>query len=207
MSATETMKPTVPTPVVPKPTCARCDKKFKVSKYSTDVLCCFCTNVGDKWSFAPLSPTAYVRFPAGKYYIGDLCYISDEDGDVDGDGLDRSSAYAAFDWNGFEDGLYSSVEGSFMVASTAYGDGGYEDNMGNSYGVDGGNIGIMNTKLLPKDWQNNGLGVVFDFPSTVLVRMTGRLGGSDEANGQFEFKCGDQIITIDTANFGDEEDA
>ena len=65
----------------------------------------------------------------------------------------------------------------------------------------------MSANLLPKDWQNNGLGIMFDFPSKVLVRMTGRLGGSDEANGQFEFKCGEKLIAIDTSNFGDEEEA
>ena len=161
--------------------------------------------MGDKWSFAPLIPTAYVALPAGKYYIGDICYVN-EDGNEDEDGIDKYSPYWAFDWNGFEDGLYSCKKGSFMVASTAYGDGGYTDNLGNSYGVDGGNIGIMSANLLPKDWYDNGLGVMFDFPSTVLVRMTGRLGGSDKANGQYEFKCGDTIITIDTANFGDEEE-
>lgn len=190
------MSATVSKPTIPKATrsCEKCDKKFKVGQYTTDTLCCFCNNVGDKWIFAPLSATAYVPFPKGKYYIGDICYLSDS-----------CEAYSAFEWNGYEDGLYSSKEGSFMVASTACGDGGYEDSLGNTYGVDGGNIGIMSIDLLPKDWYNNGLGVVYDFPSNVLVRMTGRLGGSDEANGQFEFKCRDQIITIDTANC-DEED-
>ena len=198
MSATETMMPTVPKAVQKE--CVRCFQKFRIGNYTSDVLCSFCNNMGDKWSFAPLSPTAYVPFPAGKYYIGDICYVDD----------DGNEAYAAFDWNGFEDGLYSSTKGSFMVASTAYGDGGFEDNWGNMYGVDGGNISIMSANLLPKNWHNNSLGVMFDFPSTVLVRMTGRLGGSDEANGQYEFKWKDQngkeqILVIDTANFGDEE--
>lgn len=195
---------TMPIPIAAKLSCARCSKEFKISKYTSDVLCTFCYNVGHKWSFAPLIPTAWVALPAGKYYIGDLCYVSD-------DGVSYDSAWGAFDWNGFEDGLYSSTNGSFMAASTAYGDGGFEDSWGNSYGVDGGNISIANVKLLPEDWHDNYLGKVFDFPNGVQVRMTGRLGGSDKANGQFEFKWKDesgeeQILKIDTASFEEEDE-
>jgi hypothetical protein len=211
MSAIDIMMPNAPTEKQTKE-CARCQRDYVPSKYSTDILCVFCTEVGDTWSFAPLIATAEVPLPAGKYFIGDLCYVSDaEEGSKD-------HAWAAFDANGYQDGLYSSAAGNFMVASTAYGDGSYEDSMGNFYGVDGGNLSIVAVDVLPKDTRDgirNNLpyfcdGKIFDFPSRVNVRMTGRLGGSDEENGQFEFKWTDeqgkqQILTIDTANWGDEE--
>ena len=74
--------------------------------------------------------------PAGKYWIGDLCYvIRDEMWDFVcsniewSDGTNRELV--------LPDGVRIALYG------TQWGDGGYDDNVGNSYGVDSGTIGIM----------------------------------------------------------------
>ena len=74
--------------------------------------------------------------PAGKYYIGDPCYvIADEDW---GPLLEHAEYFSgtegkAVDWMG--DLLFS--------GSTAYGDGEYQDRKGNKYPVDAGMIGAV----------------------------------------------------------------
>lgn len=76
-------------------------------------------------------------FPAGKYYIGDLCYVlGEEDYDTTvGEGAD------GFHTNG------KHVIGYF---STYAGDGCYLDTKGRRYGVDAGIIGIAPAALVEK---------------------------------------------------------
>lgn len=71
------------------------------------------------------------------FYVGDICYeMSDEDYDAD--------------WsNDFEDfeGEHELHGHKFAVGLTADGDGTYEDQYGNRYPVDAGNIGILPYEL------------------------------------------------------------
>jgi hypothetical protein len=76
------------------------------------------------------------QFPAGTYYIGDLCYNK------------------TIDWEEFcrltiedqecYDGIFQLKDGRFLATyGTAYGDGTYYDNWGRAYWVDAGLIGII----------------------------------------------------------------
>ena len=78
--------------------------------------------------------------PAGEYYMGDPCYVIDEDL-----------------WDKFCD-VYFQGEGVFefeghqvFAVSTAYGDGSYTDNLGNEYGVDAGMIGLIPLALCVRE--------------------------------------------------------
>lgn len=95
-------------------------------------------NFPEGWSFEKLNPKKEYHLRAGTYYIGDICYISEE-----------SIYQDIYDKTNYESGFFTlKNKGSFLVASTAYGDGGFRDSFGNSYGVDAGNIGILNIQLL-----------------------------------------------------------
>ena len=81
---------------------------------------------------------------AGKYYIGDLCYLlTDEYYD------EIVCSFAHED----QEKVVKGVE--FWWHSTAYGDGGYEDQNGSIYSVDAGLIGCVNLDTLPEDALND----------------------------------------------------
>ena len=80
--------------------------------------------------------------PAGKYWIGDLCYVLTED--------------IGFDWSEFCEWIFDGdpsgrrQEGPcaydnklLSFHGTAWGDGEYFDQFGNAYGVDAGMIGCV----------------------------------------------------------------
>jgi len=68
----------------------------------------------------------------GEYWIGDLCYVMDDEWD---------EVCSVFN---DKDGEYTMSDGKkFAMYSTFYGDGAYEDQHGNIYGVDSGTIGCI----------------------------------------------------------------
>lgn len=72
------------------------------------------------------------------FYIGDICYV-----------LDDEVYYGVWGKNGYVDGQYKADNGyAFAVASTMYGDGCYDDDDGNVYGVDAGVLGIVPLELV-----------------------------------------------------------
>ncbi len=76
-----------------------------------------------------------VEVPAGKYFLGDPCYAV---ADKDWHGLLDSCGY-------FEDspiGTIPNTDRKVLAFSTMYGDGSYQDQYGNEYGVDAGMIGL-----------------------------------------------------------------
>lgn len=69
-------------------------------------------------------------FPAGKYFVGDLCYV------MTNEQWDRVCMHDIIE--GITDtGL------NFAIESTMYGDGTYSDQFCNSYSVDSGTIGCI----------------------------------------------------------------
>jgi hypothetical protein len=73
---------------------------------------------------------------AGKYYIGDLCYVMH----------DRWDEFCALTCNGHRvlDGEFNLKDGTrFATYTTMYGDGNYFDEEGKSYDVDAGLIGCV----------------------------------------------------------------
>jgi hypothetical protein len=74
---------------------------------------------------------------AGKYYIGDLCYVMD---DVEWDEF----CSITIDGQRVLDGEFQLKDGRrFATYGTAYGDGVYYDQYGHSYSVDAGLIGCI----------------------------------------------------------------
>jgi hypothetical protein len=75
--------------------------------------------------------------PAGKYYIGDLCYVmTDEEWD--------EFCSITIDGQKVIDGEFQLSDGRrFATYGTAYGDGVYHDQYGHSYSVDAGLIGCI----------------------------------------------------------------
>ena len=103
-------------------------------------------------------------FPAGEYYIGDFCYLLNDE--------DYANIICSFL---YDDEPYQHKKFTFLFGNTAYGDGQYSDNQGNScYSVDSGTIGIINlpTKKLKeqaKELMKRGSANIirFDKPFTV----------------------------------------
>lgn len=92
--------------------------------------------------------------PAGVYFVGDPCYVFDND------------------WHGLlhatdtlSDGCHEYKGHKLYSHGTAYGDGCYDDQLGNCYGVDSGCLGVVPKELwenLPP--QHLGLIVTFEKP-------------------------------------------
>jgi hypothetical protein len=104
------------------------------------------------WSFK--EETCKVTLPAGKYYIGDLCYA------VRDDIYDK-----VYGGQGYGDGLYSSSLGSFMMYGTG-GDGVFNGSDGYEYPVDAGHIGIASLACCNSEDKIYG-GKVFTFTEPV----------------------------------------
>jgi hypothetical protein len=107
------------------------------------------------------------KLPAGKYWIGDPCYVL-----ADKEGID-------FDWNEFcrfcfdgddsgrsNEGVVDHQGIEFAFHGTAWGDGCYSDEYGNSYGVDAGVLGCIPIEAIEgkidPEWMYR-LGTVHDF--------------------------------------------
>jgi hypothetical protein len=78
-------------------------------------------------------------FPAGKYYVGDLCYVMHDEWD-EVCGL----FFEGRDDHGCNQGMFKLKDGrTFASFNTKYGDGAYFDQNGEEYGVDAGLIGCI----------------------------------------------------------------
>lgn len=77
--------------------------------------------------------------PAGRYFIGDLCYTAGEDDNAWSQWVEVAAAHS----NDFVDPVAGANYNDWplVAVSTLYGDGTYEDNKGRVYGVDAGSIG------------------------------------------------------------------
>jgi hypothetical protein len=138
---------------------------------------------------------AMTQTTSHKYFIGDLCYVlSDEWSDV----CDVTLAPTV---DPEEDFFFELEDGrSFHMISTAYGDGVYYDQKGNSYPVDSGTIGAIKVENLDPavlaDALERGLGAVHEFPYELLEL------DAELERGILHF--GD--VSIDTAGFEDEDE-
>ncbi len=118
--------------------------------------------------------------PAGKYWIGDICYCLPED--------IYDNIFGGV--GGYDGGFYTHKDGGFfMVDSTAYGDGCYEGSDGFGYGVDAGIIGIVSENLI--DMTNGALygGKIHTFDKPVTCKFKG---------GKFTFEAGYAWLEINT---------
>lgn len=133
--------------------------------------------------------------PAGKYYIGDPCYVIGHE--------DHSR------WSRFCDILFKTpddcmreFEGTQMFAAgTAFGDGCYDSTLGIGFGVDAGLIGAVPIELTDQDIPTSELkrlGTIVTFEEDFVAER--------DEDGTFYF--GDiKIWTGDTEEDEEEEDA
>jgi len=95
--------------------------------------------------------------PAGRYYVGDLCYVMHDVWDEVCDLMFPDSSRGIYGKFKLNDGR------EFAVHSTAYGDGTYRDGMGREYSVDAGVIGcILESDIRDPEAHTSG-GQVLDF--------------------------------------------
>ena len=131
-----------------------------------------------------------MTMPAGKYYVGDLCYVMDHD--------DWHQVCArTIQGNKIVDGEFELDDGRrFAIYGTAYGDGEYYDQYGHTYSVDAGSIGcILMSDIRANKYDNLlDLGAILEFAEPF---ETGSQGG--------QIEVGHVIIDTDPACNEDEE--
>ena len=78
--------------------------------------------------------------PAGRYYVGDLCYVMSNEEWDEVCGL----LFEGRNDHGVNQGEFTLKDGRrFASYNTKYGDGVYESNMNTTHSVDSGNIGCI----------------------------------------------------------------
>ena len=85
-----------------------------------------------------------MKFKAGIYYVGDLCYVLS----------DRWDEFCSLTIAGNDvlDGTFVMKDGTvFYTHCTMYGDGTYHDQNGRAYGVDAGLIGVVSIDDIDED--------------------------------------------------------
>ena len=93
---------------------------------------------------------------AGKYYVGDLCYVL-------GDRWDEVCNLIIVDHKCL-DGEFELKDGTrFAIYGTAHGDGFYSDQQGNGYPVDSGSIGCVLVDDITEGELDKMGGNLFDF--------------------------------------------
>lgn len=109
--------------------------------------------------------------PAGKYYVGDLCYVLHAEWDA--------VCEKIIDGHNVVDGIFTLDNGvTFASLTTKYGDGTYTDNQGREYMVDAGLIGCVALDKIDLENPDNFLagGSVIEFDEDFVVKsVDGRL--------------------------------
>ena len=114
---------------------------------------------------------------AGKYYVGDLCYVMHPQWTEVCDLL-----FAGRDDRGCNEGVFKLANGvEFAMFNTAHGDGTYEDCEGRMYPVDSGSIGCILASAIDdtEAWMLGGNIVEFDADFEVSTRYGGELTFGD----------------------------
>jgi hypothetical protein len=102
------------------------------------------------------------KFPAGQYYVGDLCYVMHPEWDELCDIMFAEDEYL--------EGELNVQNKRIFLASTAYGDGNYADNVGRAYGVDSGSLGIIAVENIAESELPNLIdGHVIEFTTDFIV--------------------------------------
>lgn len=89
--------------------------------------------------------------PAGKYYVGDLCYVMHDEWDEV-----CSLFFAGRTDHGCNEGEFNLRDGRrFVSYNTKWGDGGYRDQYGKEYSVDAGLIGCIRVEDVDLNHSSN----------------------------------------------------
>lgn len=133
--------------------------------------------------------------PAGRYYVGDLCYVmTDKEWD--------QFCSITIKGNQCLDGEFEMPDGrKFATYGTAWGDGCYRDQLGNEYCVDAGLIGCIRVEDIRAEKYEDieRLGAIHEF-KTDFVTSGGR--GTPKWEGTIQFGR----IAIETDPSGDDDD-
>ena len=132
-----------------------------------------------------------VQLPAGKYYVGDLCYVLHDEWDEVCDLTIKE--------NECINGVFTLKNGTqFALYGTAYGDGGYSDTGGRLYGVDSGTLGCVLVSKIDTKNKDNDLsdGNIISFETSFT---TGYMGEDEE-----EIYFG--MVVINTGYEDDDDD-
>ena len=114
---------------------------------------------------------------AGKYYVGDLCYVLGDKNKFDWGDVLESTNCLGLELEPWCETRYLTYKGiKFFNSPTMWGDGEYRDQDSRSYGVDAGCIGCFPMSALPKDADTRG-GQVINFEDTFDCQEC------DETNG------------------------
>jgi hypothetical protein len=113
-----------------------------------------------------------MTMPAGKYYIGDLCYVMHDEWD---------EACAMF-FPTYQSGR--GIEGEFTLKDgrrfasfgTAWGDGTYNSNIGTEHMVDSGSIGCIRVEDIRDNTYDDieALGAIVEFKEPFEIQKVGR---------------------------------
>jgi len=123
-----------------------------------------------------------MTMPAGRYYVGDLCYVMDSDEWVEFCGITMPG-------NEMLEGEFTFKDGRrFAQYSTKYGDGGYSSNIGAEFSVDAGLIGvILATDIRANKYDDvEKLGAFVDFAEP-FESTGGRFSDYDNWDGTIQF--------------------
>lgn len=138
-----------------------------------------------------ITPRETLIMPAGKYYVGDLCYLLPDD------------IYDKY-VSGFEDDKAVSIKAGrrkdfvAFFGNAAYGDGEYTDNEGNKYSVDAGILGVVqlvSADFIAKAKEQEEHAKIIDFPEDFRVDR--------DEDGTFTF--GHLTIVTDGSDQEDDE--
>jgi hypothetical protein len=136
--------------------------------------------------------------PAGKYYIGDLCYVMADD-----EWKEICSIIIPIQGNNILNGEFELKDGrKFAIYSTMYGDGVYHDQYGHSYSVDAGCIGCIkleDIKYVDNYDQFLDLGAILDFDTDF---DTGGDRGESDWEGRIQFG---HVVIETTLSYEEEE--
>jgi hypothetical protein len=129
--------------------------------------------------------------PAGKYYVGDLCYVMTDN---------EWKEFCAITIQGHKciDGEFVLPDGrKFATYGTAYGDGEYYDQYGHTYSVDAGLIGCIRAEDIRANKYDNllDLGAFQEFTEPFETNKQG---------GQLQF--GHVIIETDVVDWHEENE-
>jgi len=109
------------------------------------------SNIDFKYTLVS-SPKEEFLMPADTYYVGDLCYVFDDEEwscFLDDAMAQRTKGQH---WSSLTEGAFHVDDDKYVwYHGTEYGDGSYSDQKGNLYSVDSGTIGVIPVNLITKD--------------------------------------------------------
>ena len=126
-----------------------------------------------------------MSMPAGKYYIGDLCYVMTDDEWLEFCDITIKGTQVI-------DGEFQLKDGRrFATYGTAYGDGVYHDQYGHSYSVDAGLIGCIKVEDIRANNYDNllDLGSIMEFDNSFATS-----GGRGETDWEGTIQFGHVMV-------------